>query len=761
MKKRYRKATKFLPWNMLMMLFNNGIRPVWIKNSNNFWYLEINKKGNEYKLVDLSKKRQYPMFDHERVAQFVSEKTGESISPTNLPIKKLDLDSNPGYIRAYSPQISFEFNVQEYIFKEIPPVQIKANGKLKSPDEKKSVFIENNNLILSHNQPNEQQPITFDGKEHFDYGSSPEWNCHTITDKRYNITPLPVALWSPDSTKIIFQRLNQQKIEDLVYIQSVPENGSTRPLVHKIKYPFPGDKYVGEVELFIYNLSDLKLISVNMSPLACHLLTPLEQNRLWWDDESEFIYCIQKSRDNKTLTLVSIDAKTGSHEVIYSETGKTFVQSSIFWKPNVKILPKQDKFIWFSQKDGWGHLYLHQLSTGKLINQITQGSWVVHNIIAVDEMDQIIYFTAGGRENGRDPYYSTLYSINFDGSNIHIKTPEEANHEIFISPQGNFTVDTISRVNLPSRSVVRNMSGDIIIELQNANLSAIKPLGWQFPEPFNETSKDGTNTLYGVMFKPSDFNPQQKYPLIVCSYGAPQIFSTPKSFPNLFNIDSMRDFWEPQALAELGFIVIRLDGRGSPGRSKEFHDYCYNNLGYAGDLENHVHVIKELSNKHSFIDIERVGIYGHSGGGYAAARAMFLYPKFFKVAFASSGNHENDSYLASWGEKYHDMSNHNLLQQSNVSIAHQLKGKILFVCGDMDDNVHYSHTMKVIDALIKSNKDFDLLVIPNQNHNIVVDGYYTRKKWDYFVRHLLGETPPKNFKVRGLDPKFLRDMMAS
>jgi dipeptidyl aminopeptidase/acylaminoacyl peptidase len=358
-----------------------------------------------------------------------------------------------------------------------------------------------------------------------------------------------------------------------------------------------------------------------------------------------------------------------------------------------------------------------------------------------------VYFNASGRETGEDPYLRHLYRVNLDGSDLQLLTPEAADHEISFANSGRYFIDSYSRADLPTVSLLRSADGNVIRELARADVTKLAASGWKPPEPFRATAADGVTEICGLMFRPANFDPGKKYPVLDAIYPGPQTIKTPKNFPATLAGDG-------QDMAQLGFVVVTVDGRGTPFRSKAFHDFSYGKLGTAGGLEDHIAALRQLAKVHAYMDLDRVGIYGHSGGGYATVRAMLTYPEFYKVGVASAGNHDMRGYLARWGEKYiGPVNGDNYLEAANPVLAANLKGKLLLAWGDMDDNVPPSLSMQLVSALIKANKTFDMLVLPNRNHSFFNDPYFIRRRWDYLVEHLAGAMPPE-YKLRTSSPQY-------
>ena len=396
-------------------------------------------------------------------------------------------------------------------------------------------------------------------------------------------------------------------------------------------------------------------------------------------------------------------------------------------------------------------MYLYDLTTGKLKNQVTSGDWTVTRLVKVDEKNRLLYFMAGGREKGRDPYFAHFYRIGFDGKNLALLTPEDGNHDITLSPNGNYFFDSYSKPDVPQVAVVREMSGKLIKTIEKTDISRLLATGWKPPTPIVVKARDNTTDLYGLMFTPTTLDPTKKYPIVNYIYPGPQGGSVgSRSF------SAARG--DHQALAELGFVVVMIDGTCNPLRSKKFHDACYGNMA-DNTLPDQITAMQQLAQKYPYIDLERVGIWGHSGGGYATAAAMFRYPDFFKVGISESGNHDNRNYEDDWGERYIGLETKNASgksnyeDQANQNFAKNLKGKLLLAHGTMDDNVPPDNTLLVVDALIKANKDFDLIMIPNARHGYGAASYYMmRRRWDYFVKNLLGATPPKEYELKPTFP---------
>jgi dipeptidyl-peptidase 4 len=744
----YRRAERFLPQNTQMLVFQMKVEPQWIEGGPRFWYLNKTRKGQEFIFVDPSRNIKKRAFDHARIAASHSAVSGRTYAASALPFDSFEFIRGLKAISATVDKKRWICDLSTYQWVRDTTSPLLSKKDLPSPDGRWVAYVKDHNLMIRSLAGNGEIPLTTDGQPHYAYGGRTEGNTTFISDRIRGIEKPPVAVWSPDSKKIVFCRIDERNVQDSFLLQNAPPGGTARPVLHTYKLPLPGDVDLPLVGLFIFDIDGGKTIPVRYERQSVTFETPIEVQCVWWSRDSRTLYYIFTERAEKALRLLKVDAGTGScREVLREQQGETYVESTLTLgnRPNVRDLPNRDGFIWFSQKDGWGQLYLHDLTTGKLRNRITTGPWVVDEIHSVDETGGWVYLTGMGHEENRDPYYRHLYRSRLDGSRLELLTPEDADHSITFSPDGRFFVDVYSKLDQPPVSLLRSADGNMLRRLETADMSRLEDLGWTYPERFTVKADDGVTDIYGMIIRPTDFDVHKRYPVIDAVYPGPQVIRTPTSL----NTWSWSWLWEPQALAELGFIVVTIDGRGTPYRSKAFHDFAYKNFKDGGALQDHVAGLKQLGQTRPYMDLSRVGIYGHSGGGFASTRGVLLYPDFYKVAVSSAGNHDQRGNNAGWGEKYLGLPDgDNYDDQINARLAPNLKGKLLLVHGDMDDNVHPALTLQVVDALIKANKDFDLLILPNSNHSFEPHmSYFIRKKWDYFVRHLLGEEPPKEYRI--------------
>ena len=524
------------------------------------------------------------------------------------------------------------------------------------------------------------------------------------------------------------------------------------PALKAWKYPLPGDEVVTTIQRVVLDLD---------GPRVVRLKVPADQHRsslcddvkcrgsewadVQWAAEGSQLAYVSTSRDHREEVFRLASTTTGEVREVLKETVSTFFESGN-GRVNWNYMAASNELIWFSERDNWGHLYLYDTRTGKLKNQITKGDWNVTQLLRIDEQKRQLYFLGVGREKGRDPYFIHFYKVGFDGQGLTLLTPEDGNHEVNLPAWGKYFTDTYSKPGVAPVAVLRGEDGKVITALERADISKLVAVGWKPPEPITVKARDGVTDIYGLMFKPSNFDPAKKYPIINHIYPGPQTGSVgSRSFSPARG--------DTQALAELGFIVVEIDGMGTPWRSKKFHEAYYGDMG-DNTIPDQVAGMKELARRYSWIDLDRAGVYGHSGGGYATTSAMFRFPDFFKVGISEAGNHDNRVYEDDWGEKWQGLLKAsadgatNYDNQANQLQAKKLKGHLLLAHGTMDNNVPPVNTMLVVNELIKANKDFDLLLLPNRNHGFGNEPYMVRRRWDYFVRHLLGGAPPEGYELK-------------
>jgi dipeptidyl aminopeptidase/acylaminoacyl peptidase len=736
----YQRAEKFMGYNTSPLMFHS-VRGHWLPDDR-FWYRDVGPDGSEFVLFDAAHPTRQPAFDHAKIAAALSAASGKTYTAMHLPFMSFDFTPD-------GKSISFTLQTKHWTCDlqgtlcaaDGNPADTSAVQRMESlsPDGKSAAFIRDYNLWVREVASGKETQLTTDGVKDFGYATD---NAGWVHSDR------AVLHWSPDSKKIATFQQDQRGVGEMYLV----ETKVGHPKLEAWKYPLPGDDVVTTIQRVIINLDGPKVIRLQLPPDQ-HRSTICDDVQCrggeWadveWSADAAHLAFVSTSRDHKHETLRIADAASGAVRDVLEETAATQFESGQ-GKVNWHYLPASGELIWCSERDGWSHLYLYDLSTGKLKNQITSGDWTLTQLLRVDEKNRKLYFLANGREKGSNPYFTHFYRIGFDGKGLELLTPEVAMHQVTLSPSGHFFVDNYSKPDAPPVTLLRDENGKLLATLERTDISRLLATGWKPPVPITVKARDGVTDLYGLMFQPTNLDPAKKYPIINNIYPGPQ----GGSVGSWAFADARGD---AQALAELGFVVVQIEGMGNPGRSKEFHDFYYANMG-DNTLPDQIAAMKQLAEKYPWIDINRAGIWGHSGGGFATADAMFRYPDFFKVGIAESGNHDNREYEDDWGERYQGLlvknadGTTNYDDQANQNLAKNLKGHLLLAHGTMDDNVPPYNTLLVVDALIKANKDFDLLLLPNQHHGYGAESLYmTRRRWDYFVRYLLGAEPPHEYEL--------------
>jgi dipeptidyl-peptidase 4 len=633
-----------------------------------------------------------------------------------------------------------------------------------SPDDKLVVFARGHNLFMvdaanyakARKTPGDasvvETQITTDGEEHFQYDRrlndedrrALRKDSKDDKNKMGARVPAIQVFWSKDSTKFAVVRRDERKVKDLFVINAL---SNPRPTLETYRYAMPGEPNVPQPQIEVFDAATKKRVLVKADrfkdqslQIAAAEVSEIAREKektepQWVSDASDKLYFLRNSRDLHSVDLCVADVATGEAKTLIEERLNVYIET----KP-VRFVNNEQEILWWSERDGWGHYYLYD-AAGILKKQITSGEFVTTDIVSIEPKTRTMMVSAVGHEPAEDPYYSHLYRVGLDGGPMKLLDPGDASHAVVASDSGRYFVDTSSRVNTAPKSVLYDAAGTPLAELETTDLSAAMEAGFKFAEPFKVKADDGVTDLYGVMYKPFDFDPAKKYPIIAFVYPGPQTESVTKTFTKSQNI----------ALAQCGFVVIEVGNRGgNPNRSKWYHTYGYGNLRDYG-LADKKAAIEQLARRHSFIDIDRVGIWGHSGGGFMTAAAMLVYPDFFKAGFSESGNHENNIYNNTWSEKHHGIKEvdgpdgevkFEYSIEKNSELAKNLKGHLMLVTGDIDDNVHPSNTYRMANALIKANKRFEFFLLPGLRHSFQpAQDYVFWLRSDFFCRHLLGESP--------------------
>jgi dipeptidyl aminopeptidase/acylaminoacyl peptidase len=748
----YAAAEKFMSYNVNPLAYKGVVKAQWLDDGR-FWFRDVDEQGIRYVLVDPAKGTRAAAFDQVKLAAALNAASKGAIKDDakHLALSELALADGGTSLEFtvsgsdYRCELHADADVCKRIVLEDAGGKASAHSEKHppltiSPDKKLGAFVRDWNLWVRDIATGAEIQLTTDGVTDFGYATD---------NAGWKHSDAAILIWSPDSKKIATFQQDQRKTGEM-YL--VPVTNS-HPTLKAWKYPLVGDKDVTMIERVVIDVASHKVVRLKMLPdqhrstlcddIACHGSTWDDVE--WSPDDSHLVF-VSTSRDHKQEWVREADTATGDVREVVGETTAKFYESGN-GKINWHYLAKSNEILWFSERDDWGNLYFYDFATGKLKNQVTHGPGNVTQVLHVDEGTKTVYFVGVGKEPGRDPYFQHFYSIHFDGTGQRLLTPENADHAIKVSPDGRYFVDTWSTPTEPQTTVVRSSDGKTVMEVGKQDISKLLAYGWVAPTPITVKARDGKTELYGMMFKPTHFDPSKKYPIVNHVYPGPQTGSCGSR-------EFMAAHGDSQALAELGFVVVCIDGMGTPWRSKTFHEAYFGNLG-DNTIPDQVSGMKDLAAQYPFIDLDRVGIYGHSGGGNATAAAMFHYPAFFKVGIAESGNHDQRDYEDDWAEKWSGLEakqpdgTSNYDSQANQNAVKNLKGHLLLAHGTMDDNVPPSNTLLVVDALIKANKDFDLLLIPNVPHGYgPASQYMTRRRWDYFVRYLAGDVPPSEYEMK-------------
>jgi dipeptidyl aminopeptidase/acylaminoacyl peptidase len=746
--KDYQNAENQMGYNTQKYVDRGNVFANWLPGDK-FWYRVLTPSGSEFVLVDAVKGTRTVAFDHDKLAASLSSATNKKYTGSMLPFQVINYsaDGRSFTFRTDGKQWKYDLQNSSLVAdttKLLENAQ-RSGGfgrgnrgiEVLSPDRTKAAFIKDYNLWVKDTKTNEQKQLTFDGIKDFGYATD---------NAGWTNSEGAILRWSPDSKKIATFKQDQRNVGDM-YLASTNVG---HPTLRSWKYPLPGDKEIPMISRCVINVEDAKVIMFNIPPdphrasLSDDISSSGTFDDIDWNPDGTEVAFLSTSRDHKQEKFRIANALTGEVRDVFQEVVPTQYESgwgSINWR----YLPKTKEIIWFSERDDWGHLYLYDATNGKVKNQITKGNWVVTRLVRVDEKNRLLYFMACGTQP-ENPYFSQFYKIGFDGKNLALLSPGAGTHSVSFSPSENYFIDTYSKPDVPPVTVLRDMNGKQITELEKTDVTRLKAAGWKAPTPFSVKSADGKDDIYGIMFTPGNLDANRKYPVIDYIYPGPQGGSV-----GSWGFSAARG--DNQALAELGFVVVLIEGTGNPDRSKSFHDRYWPDMS-TNTLPDQIAGIRQLSQRYSYIDTNKVGIWGHSGGGFATAAAMFRYPDFFKVGISESGNHDNRNYEDDWGERYIGLltknpdGTDNYTAQANQTYAKNLKGKLMLAHGLMDNNVPPYNTMLVVEALTKANKDYDLVVFPNAGHGFGADSpYMMRRRWDYFVKNLLGKEPPPNYKL--------------
>ncbi len=741
----YQRAERFLGDAIRQLAYDGVVTPRWIGASGRFWYVKDGPSGKQFVMADPAQNTKVAAFDHDKLAAATSKIGGRTYSATTLPFDRLRFGDDQRTLYAEGDGLAVNCDLGAYTCtKTAVDLADEAQGigpnrpfidgdpppraDVPSPDGAFTAFVVDQNLWVRNLKTGATMQLSRDGETHYAYATPLPNPMLMLQQGKEDVVQTPAVFWSPDSTKLATYVMDQRNFPRLTMTLSNPKD-QFRPKYYSYAYPLPVDFDLPTSKLVVFDLVKNKQTFVAARPLTQLYYGGPRVD--WSSDSKRFVYR-EIERGYAHVRLRDVDAVSGASRDIIDEVGAPLVSTSVLV---TQPFNGGREVIWSAERDGWNHFYLYDAEKAVLKNQITKGDWVIRSIDHIDEANRVLYFSAAGREAGRDPYLRHAYRVNLDGTGLTLLTPEDADHTVVFSPDGKHFVDAYSRPDLPTVSVVRGAAtGQVVQSLEQADVSKLLALGWTMPEPFRAKAADGKTDLYGLIWRPTNFDSKKKYPVVENIYTGPQGAFVPKTFAAYRH--------QQQAIAELGFITVFVDGRGTALRSRAFRDVSHKNLGQGSGGDDHITVFKQMAAKYPYMDLTRVGVWGHSAGGYDSTHAILSHPEFYKVAVSSAGCHDNRMDKATWNEQWMGWPvDKHYEEQSNYTLAKNLRGKLFISHGDVDENVPLPATIKLVDALVNANKDFDFLIMPGRTHGYGNDPYYVRRRMDYFVRHLHGIEP--------------------
>lgn len=742
------QRTFFTPADRLRHMRNADVRPIWT-GPDTLVYRVADAHGMRFVEIDATANSERPAFDHAVLAANLTAALGRTVDPAALPFDQIDLSADRTSLRAVIDGGIWHCGLAPgAACSAQPSSMVDGAPAIPSPDGRWLAYLKAGNLWLRPAGGGDDIALTSDAVADYGYAGSTGTNCSPVTIAIAGMQMPPNLRWSPDSRTILTHRIDERGVALATLLQTVPGNGDVRAKAWTYRYSMP-DEPKALLQHVMFDVESGRRVDVQAAPIALPFISLIELNYIWWSADSSCAYYIDLAPFKKSMALKSIDPATGAVRTIVSESAEPSIEPSLVGiVPMVRVIGED--VVWYSRRSGTPQLYRYDRATGALRGAITAGDFTVRDIVHVDEAAGRLYFLASGGADVSDAYYTRFYSVRLDGTDQRLLSPEDAEHVSPpqppvlpdplrlatrlspMSPSGGYFVNTWSRPDMLPVSVLRRSDGSIVRELARGELVDIDLPEAAFPEPFEAIAADGVTKIYGTLFRPIDFDPAKSYPIVDSIYPGPQTRRVRKSF-----VDGLFDAFFPFGMAQFGMIVFTLDGRGTPDRANSFVDQSYGQLANAGMLEDHVAVIHQLAERYPYVDADRAGIYGASGGGYATARAMFAHGDTFKAGVSICGNHDQRGYIPIWAESYNGPNNPAGLDAAcNTRIAHQLTGKLFLIHGELDDNVHPALTMQVVDALIKADKDFELLIVPNANHGGVGSPYVMRRTAEFLAREL-------------------------
>ena len=741
-------------WLMNARVFSN-----WIGDTNHFWYMRDTLEGTEYRLVDAEAASNRALFRTDKLAKKLSAELDAEISAETLVLGGIRVADSLKTVEFTAYGKEWRYTISGNKLETLDSRPTGDNTLVIAPDGSKAAFVRNFNLWVRDLESGAETQLTTDGEEYYAYGMPPAAS--------RNFAGASEITWSHDSSRLLTVQTDERQVADLGVMHFAPADGSVRPTFQKMPQSLPGDEHIVRFRLTSFDVASGRQVEARYLHLPAVRMndTPIGGNRAWWDDDNRTVYFVDIERGEKAIHVVEFDTDTGHTRNVFSETteqGYLELSTNVYTATPLVHLPERDQLVWFSERSGWAHLYLYDLKTGKLIRPLTQGEWRVNDVLGVNTERGELLFSLNERRPDVDPYYREIARVALDTGKMTILSGSDADHAVTsrgdftaftasffsgvpvtdmlgLARTGDYYLETIKRVDRPGHSVLRDRDGNEIMVVEKADTSQM-PEDFTWPEPVVLTAADGKTRISAAVFRPSNFDPQKSYAVVDYIYGGPQVSNVPESMQDMAGQIA-------QTIAELGFVVVVIDGRGTSDRSRAFHEASYGAAHTASNLEDHVAGIQQLAKRYGYMDIERVGINGFSGGGYATANAMLRFPEFFDVGVAGAGNHDQRLFWHTWGERYHGlMDGDNFLSQANLTYAENLQGKLLFIHGLVDFGVHPGGLFQLTQALMDANKDFDMVLMPRAGHE--VPGYAMRRMWDYFIRHLNGDEPPADFVLK-------------
>lgn len=706
------------------------VTPQWLGDGERFWYVV----DGRHVLVEPGKGERSDLFDHERLAAALSREIGQAVEAAALPVVAVEVDDGA------DPAVRFTALGGRWRWADGTLTGLDETpllpGEVLSPDGRRVAFARDGNVWVRARDGSDEVALTDDAEPGLAYGAANAPMALGTLLRSLGLPPLFHATWSPDWTRLLVHRLDERGLPEQVLVESVPPGGG-RPVEHRLPYPMPDDEAHPTMTWHVLDVAARTRTDGQDEPAPAVHGTAFVY--AWWSDDGDVVHYLRQSRDARTLHLRRLDPATGATTTLLTETGATRVDATPqLGEPTMTHVLGTGEILWWSQRDGWGHLWRYD---GDDVTQVTRGAWPVRAVLRVDEERRQVWLLAGGQRD--DPYVRQIARVGLDGTGFTLLTDDDLDHDALAPPGGGYLVDRASSPAVPPRTRVLDEDGAVLVELEAPGTDALRAEGWTPPERFRATAADGRTPIFGLLWRPHGFDPQRRHPVIDHVYPGPQNHRALPAF------DSPHQ-GEPEALAALGFAVVAIDGRGTAGRSKAFHDHSYGDLGNAGALDDHVAAIRELGRRHPWLDTDRVGITGHSAGGFAAARGMLAHPELYRVGVAVAGNHDDTYGLQMWAEHYHGEADRGAL--STPALAANLAGRLLLVHGELDETVLVSQTYRLAGALIDADKDVDMLIVPGGDHAIFHHRHHVfRRTWDYFVRHLHGQEPP-TYRLAPLPP---------